>query len=133
VSLYGRDTPAYLLLAEDLARRIAAGEFEPSGRLPSAPRLQADYDVSSTVVRDALRRLRALGATYAQTSRGTRVRRPLPGRVRDMTVPDPVVAAVVARLAERGVVVDDVVDEVTVRLPTPAEARPATPAVTSGN
>ena len=121
-SLYGRGVPAYRALVTDLRRRLANGEF-PDGRLPSAPALEAEYDTTAAVVRDALRWLRFIGITTAQTSRGTMARPPLPERTWDMTGPQPEVDAVKARLAEAGIVGVEVFDEVSVRLPSEEEVR----------
>lgn len=44
-----------------LRERIAAGEFEPEGRLPSTAALAAEYDVSKPTVRQAITVMTALG------------------------------------------------------------------------
>jgi GntR family galactonate operon transcriptional repressor len=61
-------------LVEDIGRRIVAGWVEPGEPLPAEPRLAADYDVSRTAVREALRVLAAKGLVEARPMRGTRVR-----------------------------------------------------------
>jgi len=66
--------PAYLALAEELRQRIENGRIRPGEALPSATTLMRDHGVSSTVVKNAMRELRASGhvvghqgkAVYAQ-------------------------------------------------------------------
>ena len=48
-------------LIDDINRMIGAGELRPSDRLPSARELRESYDVSSTVVREAVNWLKAQG------------------------------------------------------------------------
>lgn len=59
-------TPAYLALAEDLRRKIEAGEYRTGEPLPSATELMASYKVSSTVIKNAMRELRASGHVNSQ-------------------------------------------------------------------
>lgn len=61
-------------VVEWLGRRIAEGEPPPGEALPQEPVLAAEYDVSRTVVREALRVLAAKGMVDARPMRGTRVR-----------------------------------------------------------
>lgn len=66
--------PAYQALANDLRERIEDGRIRPGQALPSASMLMREYGVSSTVVKNAMRELRASGhvmgrqgkAVYAQ-------------------------------------------------------------------
>ena len=44
-----------------LRERIAAGEFEPDGKLPSTAELAAVYEVSKPTVRQAITVMTALG------------------------------------------------------------------------
>ncbi|MFF4277433.1 winged helix-turn-helix domain-containing protein [Streptomyces kronopolitis] len=53
--------PAYQQVADELRERIRAGEFAEAGRLPSLSQLQADFEVSVTVAREAVRHLKADG------------------------------------------------------------------------
>lgn len=62
--------PAYQQVAEQLRRRIAAGEFTESGKLPSLAELQATYGVTPTVARDAIRRLKADGLAVSHQGKG---------------------------------------------------------------
>jgi GntR family galactonate operon transcriptional repressor len=61
-------------MVEQLGRRIVAGEPRPGDALPQEPVLAVEYDVSRTVVREALRVLAAKGLVDARPMRGTRVR-----------------------------------------------------------
>ena len=61
-------------LVEHLGQRIVSGEPVPGEALPQEPRLASEYDVSRTVVREALRVLAAKGLVDARPMRGTRVR-----------------------------------------------------------
>lgn len=66
--------PAYQALANDLRERIEDGRIRPGQALPSASTLMREHGVSSTVVKNAMRELRASGhvmghqgkAVYAQ-------------------------------------------------------------------
>lgn len=61
-------------MVEQLGQRIVAGEPLPGEALPQEPALAVEYDVSRTVVREALRVLAAKGLVDARPMRGTRVR-----------------------------------------------------------
>ncbi|UYB44897.1 winged helix-turn-helix domain-containing protein [Streptomyces sp. Je 1-4] len=53
--------PAYQQVADRLRERIGAGEFTEAGQLPSLSQLQAEFGVSITVAREAVRHLKADG------------------------------------------------------------------------
>lgn len=53
--------PAYQQVTDGLRQRIAAGEFDASGKLPSLAQLQGQYDASATVVRTAVAQLASDG------------------------------------------------------------------------
>src|SRR5262245_48964212 len=57
----GRNTALPEKIAQDLLRRILANEFANAGVLPSERSLQDTYDVSRTVVREAIKLLAARG------------------------------------------------------------------------
>jgi GntR family transcriptional regulator, galactonate operon transcriptional repressor len=61
-------------IVDRLGQRIVAGQPAPGDALPQEPVLAAEYDVSRTVVREALRVLAAKGLVDARPMRGTRVR-----------------------------------------------------------
>lgn len=52
---------AYRQVADDLCARIAAGEFAADGRIPSLAALQTQYEVTITVARAAVGRLKEAG------------------------------------------------------------------------
>lgn len=54
-------TPRYERVMNDLRDRIAAGEFEPTGRLPSTAQLVAHYKFSRETIRQAITRMKVLG------------------------------------------------------------------------
>ncbi len=60
-------------LAAALKTRIFARELPPGSKLPSESELAADYDVSRTVVREAVSRLRAAGLVDTMQGRGSYV------------------------------------------------------------
>ncbi|KKK06401.1 FadR/GntR family transcriptional regulator [Micromonospora sp. HK10] len=60
-------------LVREVGRRIISGEFPPAATI-EIDRLEREYDVSLTVVREALRVLAAKGLVDARPKRGTFVR-----------------------------------------------------------
>lgn len=70
--------PLYRQLADDMRRRLAAGDFAPGSPLPSEAALEHDYGLGRNTVRRALYLLGAEG--YAVSRRGERWRAadPLP-------------------------------------------------------
>ncbi|PPK65412.1 GntR family transcriptional regulator [Actinokineospora auranticolor] len=68
-----RDLPLWRQVQEDLVRRLRTGEF--TERFPSEVDLVAEYGVSRTTVRQALRKLRDEGAVSAERGRRPRVNR----------------------------------------------------------
>ncbi|MBN9071575.1 MAG: FadR family transcriptional regulator [Rhizobiales bacterium] len=65
-----RRKPLSTVVAEDLADKIRSGELLPGARLPTEAELCAEYDVSRTVVREAVARLRSDGVVVPQQGRG---------------------------------------------------------------
>ena len=63
----------FMQLADDLAARIAAGEFPPGTRLPGRERLAAQYGVAEMTVRRALIELEARGLVQRDAARGALV------------------------------------------------------------
>lgn len=63
-------------VAQQLARRIEAGELKAGDRLPPERRLVEQFGASRTVIREALRSLAARGLIESYVGRGTFVRRP---------------------------------------------------------
>ena len=70
---HGAIVPPYVQVADDLRRRIRAGEYRPGQRLPSAQDLHQMYDVAVGTARKALRLLRDEGTAAMAPGRGTYV------------------------------------------------------------
>lgn len=62
------------IVARSIGRRIVSGEYMPGDTLPTEPRIQAEFGVSRTAVREAIRLLSAKGLTASRPKIGTRVR-----------------------------------------------------------
>lgn len=63
--------PCYKAVADDLKRKIAAGEYQDGERLPGAIRLSKLYHVSSVTANKALETLEAAGHVARDARRGT--------------------------------------------------------------
>lgn len=77
--------PAYQQLAEELRTRILSGELKPGDRLPVEPELSAEFGVSRSTVREALRVLSSqnLVATTRGVSGGSFVVTPHRDQISD--------------------------------------------------
>ena len=62
--------PAYRLVADDLRRKIAAGELPLGSAIPSTAQLGELYGVSTTVVRAAVAQLRDEGLVVGHPGKG---------------------------------------------------------------
>jgi DNA-binding FadR family transcriptional regulator len=62
------------MVAGMIGRRIVSGQHKPGDTLPTEPRIQAEFGVSRTAVREAIRLLSAKGLTVSRPKIGTRVR-----------------------------------------------------------
>ncbi len=62
------------MVAGKIGRRIVSGQYKPGDTLPTEPRVQAEFGVSRTAVREAIRLLSAKGLTASRPKIGTRVR-----------------------------------------------------------
>jgi len=62
------------MVAGTLGRRIVSGHYKPGEILPTEPKIQAEFGVSRTAVREAVRLLSAKGLTASRPKIGTRVR-----------------------------------------------------------
>lgn len=69
----GKDQPTYATLADDLRRRIAAGEYPPGQMMPSEAALTETYGVARGTVRQALAELESEGLVVSQMGRGRTV------------------------------------------------------------
>lgn len=63
--------PLYLAIADELERRIRAGELPPKSRVPSARALAAEAGVSTRTSEAALRVLKDRGLTVSVPGVGT--------------------------------------------------------------
>lgn len=62
------------MVAGAIGRRIVSGKYRPGQVLPTEPMIQAEFGVSRTAVREAIRLLSAKGLTVSRPKVGTRVR-----------------------------------------------------------
>ncbi len=62
--------PLSTIVAESLAEKIGSGALSPGAQLPTEAELCKEYDVSRTVVREAVARLRSDGMIIPQQGRG---------------------------------------------------------------
>lgn len=62
------------MVAGTIGRRIVSGHYLPGETLPTEPRIQEEFGVSRTAVREAIRLLSAKGLTVSRPKIGTRIR-----------------------------------------------------------
>ncbi|MGN6144848.1 MAG: FadR/GntR family transcriptional regulator [Mesorhizobium sp.] len=62
--------PLSTVVAEGLSEKIRSGALQPGAQLPTEAELCVEYDVSRTVVREAVARLRSEGLVVPQQGRG---------------------------------------------------------------
>ncbi len=62
------------MVAGTIGTRIVTGQYKPGDTLPTEPEVQAEFGVSRTAVREAIRLLSAKGLTASRPKIGTRVR-----------------------------------------------------------
>ena len=62
------------MVASSLGRRIVSGRYRPGDTLPIEPKIQQEFGVSRTAVREAVRLLSAKGLIASRPKIGTRVR-----------------------------------------------------------
>ncbi len=62
--------PLSTVVAESLSEKIRSGALKPGQQLPTEIELCAEYDVSRTVVREAVARLRSDGLVVPHQGRG---------------------------------------------------------------
>ena len=72
---HGSVIPLYVQLADELARKIEAGDYAPGQRLPSADDLADQYEIAPNTARKGLQLLRERGLAEMSHGRGTYVRR----------------------------------------------------------
>jgi DNA-binding GntR family transcriptional regulator len=66
--------PDYQRIADDLLERIRSGEYAVGTAIPSTPRLEKQYGVSKTPVRQAVDQLRRDGVLTGQSGKAVYVR-----------------------------------------------------------
>lgn len=66
--------PGYLQIADDLRAQIRGGSLAPGTPLPSTTQLAEQYDASLSLVKEAVRVLRAEGLVVGQQGKGVFVR-----------------------------------------------------------
>ncbi len=71
-----RHLPRYVLIREEIRRKVLSGEYEPGQRIPSEPQLAREFNVSRGTVEKALRGLVEEGLLVREQGRGTFVARP---------------------------------------------------------
>lgn len=62
------------MVASEIGRRIVSGQYQPGDTLPTEPKVQEEFKVSRTAVREAIRLLSAKGLTVSRPKIGTKVR-----------------------------------------------------------
>ena len=77
-ALFDPEPPAHRRISDHIAARIQSGQYETGSRLPSEPRLAAEFGVSRGTLRQALASLRQGGFLDSIAGRGTFVRGPRP-------------------------------------------------------
>lgn len=75
---FGPGLPVYRRISREIAARIQSGRYPTGSRLPSEPRLAAEFGVSRGTLRQALASLRLDGYLDPVAGRGTFVRGPKP-------------------------------------------------------
>lgn len=66
----------YELIADRLMTRIRSGEFQPGDRLPAERVLAKEYDVSRSVIREAVRAMEQMGCVESRVGGGSYVKIP---------------------------------------------------------
>jgi DNA-binding GntR family transcriptional regulator len=100
--------PLVDMLAAQLHARVLSGEYPSGYRLPQDT-IAAEFGVSRTPVREALRKLQALGIVDLQPNRGSFVRGPSAREIRDAYLVRAELEGLAAELAARWIN-DDLLD-----------------------
>lgn len=89
--------PLSTMVAESLAEKISSGELAPGMQLPTEAELCSSYEVSRTVIREAMARLRSDGMVVPQQGRGMFVSQtPI---ARNFSIPDEVLQSLPETIA----------------------------------
>lgn len=97
----GSDEARYRQIAAKLSARIAEGTYRPDDQLPSLAKLQAEFQVSNTVIKNALAILRNENLIVGRQGKGVFVRSDVDPRAVRMPVDVAVLATQVAQLQEQ--------------------------------
>ncbi|HEX5594689.1 MAG TPA: winged helix-turn-helix domain-containing protein [Micromonosporaceae bacterium] len=68
--------PIYTRIVADIKGKIASGELKPGDKLPSVAQLRAQYNASSTAIRNAMLVLREAGLVQGHQGKGVYIRTP---------------------------------------------------------
>lgn len=104
-SLAARPLRLSAVVIEVLVNRIVSGEYPPDGLLPPEPVLCQSFEVSRSVVREALKVLQEKGLVTVRQGHGTLI-----ADFGEWNLLDPVVLAAVVRHDQQREVVDDLVE-----------------------
>ena len=66
----------YRQIAENIRRRIGAGQYQPDTPIPTVSEIAEEFEVARTTTRRAVAVLREEGLVYTMPSRGSHVTRP---------------------------------------------------------
>jgi GntR family transcriptional repressor for pyruvate dehydrogenase complex len=89
--------PLSTVVAEGLSEKIRSGRLQPGMQLPTEAELCAEYDVSRTVIREAVARLRSEGMVIPHQGRGMFVSEAPPPR--SFSIPDAALKALPETIA----------------------------------
>ncbi|MFB7653941.1 MULTISPECIES: GntR family transcriptional regulator [unclassified Streptomyces] len=71
-----RSVPVWPQVADELRRRLDAGQYPPATRFPAVNELAAELDVAPSTAQKAVAALRAEGRLYTVLGQGSFVARP---------------------------------------------------------
>jgi DNA-binding FadR family transcriptional regulator len=103
-SLAGRPTRLSVVVVENLVDRIVSGAYAPGSLLPPEPALCQSFDVSRSVIREAVKVLEEKGLARARQGHGTTITAP-----DDWNLLDPVVLDAAVRHDDMLQILDDLV------------------------
>jgi DNA-binding FadR family transcriptional regulator len=104
-SLTGRPARLSVVVVTVLVDRIVSGEYPPGSLLPPEPALCQSFDVSRSVVREAVKALEEKGLAHARQGHGTTITSP-----DEWNLLDPVVLDAAVRHDDTMQILDDVVE-----------------------
>jgi DNA-binding FadR family transcriptional regulator len=104
-SLAGRPARLSVVVVSVLVDEIVSGRYPPASLLPPEPELCRSFDVSRSVVREAMKALEEKGLVRARQGRGTTITPP-----DEWNLLDPIVLEATIRADETMAVLDELVD-----------------------